>query len=454
MAGVLLVVLLLPALASAGMSPDSVARALLQAGLRTNNAYTLLTELTRTAGHRLSGSAGAARAVDLTASMMRRYGFVNVRAESLLVPHWERGTVEEAVVLTPAGKAGRRLSVCALGMSVGTPREGITGDVLEVRSFPELHAAGERVRGRIVFFNRPMDPALLNTFAGYGGAVDQRAGGAIEAARLGAIGVIVRSVTLASDDVPHTGTVNYRDGVPPIPAMGISTRDADHLSELLHAGRTVRVRMRMDCRTLPDAPSANVLGEIRGTVLPGDVIVIGGHLDSWDVGTGAHDDGAGCVQAIEALRLLSEIGIRPKRTIRAVMFMNEENGARGGRAYATAPGRKGERAYAAIEADRGGFSPRGFTVQADSAVQARVRRWQPWLEMVGAGMLIPGSAGVDVAPTVAAGAAGFGLLVDNQRYFDYHHSANDTIDKVHPRELELGAIAGALLCYLLSEEGI
>ncbi len=426
---------------------------LLRAGLNGNSAYALLAELTTACGPRLSGSPGAARAVDLTAAMMRRYGFVNVRAESLMVPHWVRGPVEDAQLLDGRGRR-RALAVAALGGSVATPRTGITAGVIEVRSFDELRAAGPRAAGKIVFFNRPMDPTTFNTFGGYGGAVDQRASGAIEAARVGAVGVIVRSVTLAHDNVPHTGSMSYADSIVKIPAVAIGIRDAELLSTTVARDPRARVRIRLSCQTLPDAPSANVLGELVGSERPDEVIVIGGHLDCWDKGVGAHDDGAGCMQAIEALRLLKVLGITPKRTIRAVMFMNEENGSRGGRAYAADPHRTTERHVAAIEADRGGFTPRGFAVQADSATVERVRRWAPLLDIVGAGQISAGHAGVDVSPIVDAGATGFGLIVDHHRYFDVHHSANDTLQAVHPRELELGAIAGALLVYLLSEEGL
>lgn len=450
---VIVLVLVTGSIHAGSPPPDSLARQLLRAGLAKNTAHTLLAELIRSCGSRLSGSTGAAKAIDLTAAMMRRYGFVNVRAESCMVPHWVRGRVEDAALITRAGTR-RRLAIAALGGSIGTSRRGVSAEVLEVRSFEELRAAGSRATGKIIFFNRPMDPALLSTFAGYGGAVDQRAGGAVEAARAGAVGAIVRSVTSAHDNVPHTGVMSYVDGVPRVPAVAVGIQDAEFLSDAILRDPHARVRLRLSCTTLPDAPSANVMGEVRGSERPDEVIVLGGHLDSWDKGVGAHDDGAGCMQAIEALRLLQELGITPKRTIRAVMFMNEENGSRGGKAYAVDPHRATERAYAAIEADRGGFTPRGFTVQADSAIVERVRGWAPVLDMVGAGRITAGHAGVDVSPIVTAGAVGFGLVVDDQRYFDHHHSANDTLEAVHPRELELGAIASALLVYLLSEEGL
>jgi Zn-dependent M28 family amino/carboxypeptidase len=261
-------------------------------------------------------------------------------------------------------------------------------------------------------------------------------------------------MTLALDDVPHTGQMNYADSVAKIPGAAISTLDANFLSHLITIEKRVRVRMKLICRTLPDTSSANVMGEITGWQKPHEIIVVGGHLDAWDKGTGAHDDGAGCVQAIEVLNILKKIGFRPKRTIRAVMFMNEENGLRGARAYPFAPQRAGETHVAAIESDRGGFAPRGISVQADSTVLEKVRQWKHVFEMLSAGMIFKGYSGVDVSPLVEKGTPGFGLVVDDHRYFDYHHSDNDTIDKVHPRELEIGAIVEALLCYLISENGL
>ena len=433
---------------------DSVLQRLLREGLSSTHAHTLLTRLTSEAGLRLSGSPGSQKAITLTQQMMRECGLTSVRVESLMVPCWVRGPVEDAVLVDARGRRGDRLNVCALGGSVATPKEGITGEILEVRSFEELRALGGAPRGKIVLFNRPMDPTWLNTGTAYGGAVDQRSTGAIEAARAGAVAALVRSVTLALDDVPHTGATRYADTIPALPIAAVSTKDAEVLHAMILQGKKPRLRLRLSCQTLPDVRSANVLGELSGTERPEEVIVVGGHLDSWDKGTGAHDDGAGCVQAIEALRLLKEIGVKPRRTIRAVMFMNEENGSRGGRAYAEAPGRRTERHIAAIESDGGGFTPRGLGVQGDSTLLRRVLRWQPLFDALGAGTIRSGGGGVDISPIIERGAAGFGLVVDQHRYFDYHHSASDTIDKVHPRELEMGAIVEALLCYLLANEGL
>jgi carboxypeptidase Q len=438
--------------------PDShyvrIAGQLREEGLRWCLSHSLLRELTTRVPHRLSGSPGAAAAVDLTQKMMEEGGFENVRRERVMVPHWERGSVEEAVVVGETRSADVGLTVCALGGSIATPEEGITGEVLEVRSFDELRELGARARGKIIFFNRPFDPTLVNTFAAYGGAVDQRAAGAVEAARVGGVAALVRSMTSATEDVPHAGTMGYNDSIPKIPAAAVSTLDADMLSTMLHAGRTLRIRLKLNCRTLGEAESANVMGEITGASLPEEIVVVGGHLDAWDKGNGAHDDGAGCMQAIDVLSLIRALGLHPKRTIRAVMFMNEENGLRGGRAYAVAPERSGEKHVAAMESDRGGFAPRGFTVHGDSLLVERVRRWAPFFTPLWADRILPGYSGVDVSPLIATGVPGLGLDVETHRYFDYHHSENDTIDKVNSRELEMGAIVEALMCYLIAEEGL
>ena len=437
-----------------GAAYDSVASRLLATGLRTCESFDMLKELTSQAPHRLSGSAGAAKAVEIAREMMVKRGFDKVHLETVMVPHWVRGDVEEAMITRSATKKGTPLTICALGGSIGTPKGGVEGEVIEAKSFDELKSLGEAAKGKIVFFNRPFDATKLNTFEAYGGAVDQRGRGAVEAAKAGGIAVLVRSMTLATDDVPHTGVMSYVDSVKKIPAAAVSTVDADMLSELLAREKNIEVRMKLTCKTLPDAQSANVVGEITGSEKPNEVIVVGGHLDCWDKGQGAHDDGSGSVQAIEVVNLIKKLGLTPKRTIRAVMFMNEENGDRGGKAYPVAPERKGEKHVAAIESDRGGFAPRGISVQADSTVLRKVQQWASFFKRFDAGQIESGYSGVDVFPMVEKGVPGFGLDVENQRYFDYHHSDNDTIDKVNRRELELGAIVEAMLCYLISEEGL
>ena len=433
--------------------PKEVLARCAAAGLRDGNAYRMLEELTSRAPSRLSGSPGADTALRVARELLLRAGADSVWMEPVLVPHWVRGSVERALV-TPFldRRAPFPIAVCALGGSVATPPRGITAEVAEVHSFDELRALGDRAKGRIIFFNRPMDPALLSTFEAYGRAVDQRSRGAVEAARAGAVGVLVRSMTLARDNVPHTGALSYVDSVRKIPAAAVGIQDAEKLSALVRRDPRTRLTLTLDCRTRPDVPSANVIGEIRGSERPREIILVGGHLDCWDKGAGAHDDASGCIQAIEVLHLFRQLGIVPRRTIRAVMFMNEENGSRGGHAYASAPLRDEEKHIAAIESDRGGFAPRGFTVQADSATLAWFLRWKPLFEDVAAGRIIAGSGGVDVSPIVAKGAIGVGLDVADYRYFDFHHSANDVAAGVNPRELEMGAVVTAFLCYILSEE--
>lgn len=453
-----------PESADRGAPADEVARntpivkKLIEAGLRDCESYEMLKQLVAEAPHRLSGSEGAEKAVALTKRMMEDRGFDNVHLEKVLVPRWVRGEEECWVIPTvthlPTTMRLQSLAVCALGGSVATPEEGIQAEVVEVKSFDELRALGKSVQGKIVFFNRPMDPTKLNTFEAYAGAVDQRSRGAIEAAKVGAVAVLVRSMSLKIDDKPHTGAMNYADTVKKIPAAAISTLHANELSELFTKQKHVRLHLKLTPKTLPDVESANVVGQITGSEKPDEIIVVGGHLDAWDKGHGAHDDGAGCMQAIEAVNLLKKIGVKPKRTIRAVMFMNEENGVRGGRAYPVAPERQGEKHIAALESDAGGHTPRGFNVSGDSTLLHRVLEWKPLFEMLEAGRIQMGYSGVDIQPLVKTGVAGFGLVPDNHRYFDYHHSDNDTIDKVHPRELEMGAIVQALLCYLISEEGL
>lgn len=433
---------------------QDIAEKIIDTALEQRAAYEMLRELTQEIGARLSGSPAAAAAVEWARQTMERYGLQNVRLQPVMVPHWVRGDVEEAIVVNSPLVGTRPLTICALGGSVGTPPEGITAEVVEVKSFDEVRALGDRARGKILFYNRPMDPKQRNTFAAYGGAVYQRGRGAVEAARVGAVGVLVRSMTTRLDNVPHTGGMRYEEGVPEIPAAAISTVDAEFLSGLLQAQGSVRVHLRLSCKTLPDVLSYNVIGELPGSVHPEEIVLLGGHLDSWDKGEGAHDDGAGCVQSIEALRLLKELQLQPARTLRVVLFMNEENGLRGGREYARQVKASGEKHIAAIESDRGGFTPRGFTVDAAPEVLEKIQRWAPLLRSIEADQIRSGGGGADISPLKAFGVPTLGLLVDSHRYFDYHHSDSDTFDKVNERELELGAAAMAILGYVLAMEGL
>jgi carboxypeptidase Q len=324
---------------------------------------------------------------------------------------------------------------------------------VEVRSFSELQRLGDSAKGKIVFFNRPMDPKLPNTFQAYGGAATQRTRGATEAAKRGAIGALVRSLTLRIDDYPHTGLMQYDPVVTKIPAACISTRGANLLSELLKKDPSTKFGMKLSCQELEPVISHNVVGDITGSEKPDEIIVVGGHLDSWDLSPGAHDDAAGCAHSLEALRLIKELDFKPKRTIRAVMFMNEEFGGSGGRDYATSEKRQGERHLAAIESDRGGFLPLGFVV-GDTQTAAKFKKWEYLFQSIGLFWLRQGGGGVDIAPLGQQGTLLIGLVPDSQRYFDVHHSGKDVIETVHPRELELGAIAMAVFAYILSEEGV
>lgn len=430
-------------------APKDTAIAMLKEGMTNLQAYDMLAELTAI-GPRLSGSENYEKAVKWAKAKMISFGFENVRLNPALIPHWVRGKTEFAEAVTSHGKK-LPLTICALGGSIPTTRNGITADVIEIHSFDELKKA-EIVKGKIVFFNRPLDPARLNTFEAYGEAAEQRTKGPSQAAAAGAIAAIVRSMTLAHDDVPHTGSVMYDEKLPKIPAAAVSTNDADALSALLKDGTAVQVTLKLDCQQLPDVASASVIGEIPGSQFPDQIVLIGGHLDSWDLGVGAHDDGAGCAHTLEALSIIKRLGLKPKRTIRAVLFANEENGLKGARAYTDSEAKVGKH-IACIETDAGGFTPRGFSV-SDPAALAKIQKWSELFAMAGAGEIVSGQPGADLLYLAKLGIPAIGFRPDSQRYFDYHHSTHDTLDKVHPRELELGAVAIAIMAYTISENGL
>jgi carboxypeptidase Q len=432
----------------------SIAKAITDTALANGKAYSMLRELCYDIGPRLAGSPHAAAAVECCRQTMIKLDFDNIHLQPVMVPHWERGNIEEAAIINSSIMGTVPLSICALGGSVGTPDPGIVAEVIEVHSLKEAVNLGKKALGKIVFYNRPMNPKTMNTFAAYGNAVDQRTLGAIEAAKVGAVAVLVRSVTTRLDKVPHTGLMHYDESIPKIPAAAISTVDADLLSKLINYEKNIRVRLSLDCKSYPNILSFNVIGEIKGTEKPEEVIVVGGHLDSWDLGQGAHDDGAGCIHAIEALRLIKTLGLKPKRTVRAVMFMCEEFGIYGGLAYADSVQKSGLKHIAAIESDRGGFMPRGFDVSADSQAVEKIKRWEYLFANMEAARIFQGGSGADISPLNKFGTTTIGLIVDCQRYFDYHHSANDIFEAVNERELELGAVAMSILAYVLAEEGV
>jgi len=423
-----------------------------QRALTEKTGFMLLQELC-VIGPRLSGSENSLRAIHWAEEKLKNFGVDKVWLQPVMVPHWERGSVETAVIVKSKNDDEKSLSILSLGGSVSTPENGIMAEVIEVKDFSELEQRKNEVKGKIVFFSRPLDESLLNTFAGYGGAVDQRVYGAVEAAKYGAVAVLIRSITTQHDNVPHTGIMIYVDSLPKIPAAALGYLDADYLHIALVDDPNLMINLKMHCKTFPDAQSYNVIAEITGTEFPNDVIVVGGHFDSWDQGCGAHDDGAGCIQSIEVLYLFKELGIKPKRTIRCVLFINEENGSRGGKGYGKYSEQSNENNIAAIESDRGGYTPIGFDVDSDSLTLNKIKSWFSVLEKSGIHWIKKGGSGVDVQ-YIKNTKAKIGYVPDAQRYMDVHHSANDTFDSVHSRELELGAASIAIMAYLISEEGL
>lgn len=430
----------------------TIAGRLLERGLGELNTYRILSRITST-GPRLAGSPGAAAAVEETRQIMLELGFDAVHLEPTVVPHWVRGP-EARARLVSSQLGSTPLSIAAIGGSVPTPDSGLSARVLEVYTFAELKARADEARDRIVFFNRPMDPSNLDTFAAYGAAADQRVQGAVEAARFGARAVLVRSLTMRVDDFPHTGMMMYDPDTPRIPAACVSTKGAELLHVTLGQDPEATVFLSFQCRQGAPVTSHNVIGQITGSERPDEIVLLGGHLDCWDLSHGAHDDGAGCAQSLAALHLLKTLGLKPKRTIRAVMYMNEEFGGSGGIDYAASPERSAEKHLAALESDRGGFLPLRLGIGLPAKEYERFLRWEPLFQAGGLQGLSRGGGGVDIGPLGAGGTVLCGLVPDSQRYFDVHHSARDVLESVHPRELELGTITMALFAYLVAEEGL
>ena len=443
--------------ASAQTSPNSsdslLIRQVFDEVLSHGEAHENLRVLCKDIGHRLSGSPSADRAIVWGQQRMDSYGVDTSYVMPVEVPAWTRGDVAEAQALSANGIA-MDLHITALGGSVPTPDDGwIEGPLLVVRQLDALDTLD--ARGHIVLFNRPMDPLLINTGAAYGGAFDQRGGGASAAAEAGAIGVMVRSLTHALDTLPHTGSLRYKEGVDKLPAAAISTVDASALAKLhREAPGTVQVKMRLNSEDLGTVEQGNVVGEWRGSEFPDEIITLGGHLDSWDIGEGAHDDGSGVVHTLEALRALKAIGYTPRRTLRFVLFINEENGNRGGKRYAAVAAEEhdsGLRHVAAMESDAGGFVPRGVRMDAPDEGVAMVRGWAETLEPYNLHYFGRGGAGVDIGPlkNLEPRPLLMGLVPDGQRYFDLHHSSQDVWENVHKRELELGAATCASMVLML-----
>ncbi|MGI4021601.1 MAG: M20/M25/M40 family metallo-hydrolase [Janthinobacterium lividum] len=445
-------------LAASAQNTDSLfLRKIYDEALVNGKPYQNLEYLCKNIGPRLSGSANAQKAVDWTKKLMEQYGFDRVFLQEVMVPHWVRGEKEQAKIVS--GSQQISVPVVALGGSVATAKTGLTASIIEVQDLQELKVLGESaVKGKIVFYNRPFDPRFIETGAAYGTASDQRFKGPAEAAKYGAVGVIVRSMTEILDDYPHTGATAYDEGGNKIPAAAVSTKGANLLSSILKQKKDIQFYLKQNCQTLPDVLSYNVVGELKGTENPNEFITVGGHLDSWDLAEGANDDGTGVMQSVEVLRIFKAIGYRPKHSIRAVMFMNEENGHKGGLKYAELAQKNNEKHIAAIESDEGGFTPRGFSFSevTPQFLQGINKSWKSLLEPYEVDRLIKGGAGTDIEPLkeTVPNITLIGFRPDSQRYFDLHHTAKDVFENVNKRELELGAASMASLIYLIDQHGL
>jgi carboxypeptidase Q len=416
-----------------------VAQRLIDAALADSAAFGRLTELTDGFGHRFSGSENLERALDWIIHEMEEDGLENVRGEEVPVPHWVRGA-ESLELISPRRE---KLPMLGLGGSVGTPEEGIRAEVLVVSSFDELEVRSKEARGKIVLLNAP--------FVSYGKTVTYRVHGAIAAAKAGAVASLIRSVTPFSMRTPHTGQMLYDPSAPQIPHAAITVEDADMLQRLQERGERIEVVLKMEAQTLPEAISRNVIAEIVGWEHPEEVVVMGGHIDSWDVGTGAMDDGGGSVAAWEALRLMHDLGLRPRRTVRVVLWTNEENGLRGALAYRDYHIDELDDHVLAIESDGGVFKPLGFGFTGSAAAYEIIREVGSLLEPIGADKIARGGGGADIGPIMRDGVPGMGLRVDGEKYFWYHHTEADTIEVLDPREMAECVAAMAVMAYVVAD---
>ena len=424
--------------------------------LTQGKSYDWLNHLTNQIGGRLSGSLNAERAIKWAKEELDTLPLDSVWLQTVMVPKWVRGTFEYANIESSPGNT-INVNICALGGSIATPSVGIRANVIEFNQIDELAKLGkDKIKGKIVFFNRPMQADLINTFKAYGGAVDQRYNGAAEAAKYGALAVIVRSLNFRLDDYPHTGVMSYGD-LPinkRIPAAAISTNDAELLSSMIALNPKLRFFIKQNCKNYPEVKSHNVIAQINGEVSPEKIILVGAHLDSWDLGDGAHDDGAGVVQSMEVMRLMSQKGFRPKNTIRVVLFANEENGLKGAKAYSKNVKKSKEQHLLALESDTGGFSPRGFNFDTKEKYLKRILSWKPYFDPYYIHLFEGSGSGADVNLLKGSALVLAGLKTDSQRYFIHHHSEMDTFDQINKRELEMGAATMAALVYLTDQLGL
>ena len=423
--------------------------------LEFKESYELLRGLSKDVGQRLSGSEGAKKAVLWSKEVMENYGFDTVYLQEVMVPHWERGELEEAYFYN--GKNKINLSILGAGGTVSTPKEGITAEVVEVSSLDEVDELGrENIEGKIVFYNKAFNQRYINQGASYGQTGFQRRSGAVKAAEHGALASVFRSLSSSTyEDYPHTGGMSYREGLDSIPHGGLGVLSSEKLSQAIKENPRLTLTIKLSGKWFPDALSHNVVGELRGSKSPEKIITVGGHLDSWDVGEGAHDDGAGCVHSIGALRLFQKQNIKPNNTIRAVMFMNEENGLRGGKKYADVAVMDNEQHIAAIESDASGYVPRGFGFSGSDEQHKKIQDWLKYFDKNTISYFSKGGGGADIGPLHRqTGTPMFGLSIDGQKYFEMHHTAKDVFELVNARELELGTASMASLVYLIDKYGL
>lgn len=423
--------------------------------LTKQSTYPLLSELCNTYTKRLSGSAGLEGSMKWSQHKMEEFGFDNVHLQEVLVPHWVRGDAEEAFFVNNKDETVH-LKVLALGRSVGTPDQGVTAEVVEVSDLKEIASLGkEKISGKIVFINKPFEQQYIDTFKGYSATVPIRSSGPSDAARYGAVACVIRSVSTANDDNPHTGALKYAKDAPCIPAAALGVLSAKKLSSSLKHNPKTRLTLKIHCQTLPDNISHNVIGEISGSEHPERIIMVCGHLDAWDAGTGAQDDGAGCMQVLNAIRTLQLMGYKPLNTLRVVLVTNEENGLKGAKRYAEFAVKNKERHIFALESDAGGFTPRIIKFDGSDSTLKKIEQWLNLFPTATIEKIISGGGGSDVGPlNKETGTPVGALMPDSQRYFDYHHSAADVLEAVNPRELELGTASIASFVYLVDQLGL
>lgn len=425
--------------------------------LSSNEAYDNLWYLTKKIGHRLAGSPGMVKSEKWGLETFKKYNADNAYFQQMMVPHWVRGGKDISIVtyVENGKRKSHALNVLALGNSEGSGPKGVTAPIVAVKSFDDLEAKKDQLKGKIVFYDIPFGDTFVNPFESYRNYAGYRGAGPSRAAKYGAVGILLRSMSHSTDNLPHTGATRYNDSFPKIPAVAVGLRDVAKLSALIAGGKQVTAFIKTNGKMLPDTIGNNVIAELKGSEFPGEYITVGGHLDSWDVGEGAHDDGAGVVQTIEILRVFKALGYQPKRTIRFVLFANEENGLRGGNKYAEEAKAKNEKHIFALESDAGGFTPRTIGVSVNDTAWRKVESWKPLFVPYNITSWDRSGGGADIGPLQRLLKTPLGgYEPDSQRYFDHHHAANDVFEAVNIRELKLGAINMAALIYLVDKYGL